>query len=116
MAGGMTPAFGRGLMRSDVILYEFRSWLGLYPGPDQTGIALRKTLVQATGSVFQHQIHLLAGYAGKPFHELVDRGTAFQIREERGNWNASSSENPSSADLLRVTFDSWTGSPIEHER
>ena len=75
----------------------------------------RDRIVQAPGSVLQHQIHVLAGYTGKPFHELVDRGTAFEIREERGNRNSSSEENPRSADLLRVTFDSRASCPIEHE-
>lgn len=57
---------------------------------------------------------LAAGYARKPFEEVVDSGAVFKVSEEGLDWDARAAENPGAADGLGVSVDGWAGAPIKH--
>jgi hypothetical protein len=57
-----------------------------------------------------------AGYAGKPFEEVVDAGTVFEVREERLDRNSRAEENPGAAYGFGISLDGWAGAPIKHAK
>ncbi len=60
---------------------------------------------QALDCVVEDRLHLLARDAGEPRQEVVYRGPAFEVLEEREDGDAGAAEDPGAADLLRVTLD-----------
>lgn len=70
--------------------------------------------LNASSSVLEYGVNLLARDSRKPFQELNDGGTAFEILEQRAHWNPGATKHPCPAELLRIALDGLTGIPIQH--
>ena len=79
---------------------------------DRTGLALRRKC--ASRGVLKNCSGLLKAYAGKPFHELIDRSTVFQILKEGCHGHARATKQPSAAITLGVVFNGIAGRPVDH--
>ena len=55
---------------------------------------------QALLGMCEHGNHLIKSHAGKPFQELINGGTCFQVFEECPNGHASSPKNPRAAHFV----------------
>ncbi len=64
--------------------------------------------------MLKNGLYLFASNAGKPLNKVVNLCAVLEILEERCHWYSGSQKNPSSANLLRVTFDNGTLRPIQH--
>jgi hypothetical protein len=69
---------------------------------------------QAPRGVLQHEINLLARDAREPLDKLFNGGSAFEVGEESGDRDPCSLEDPRSAELQRIPFDSGASGPVEH--
>jgi hypothetical protein len=63
--------------------------------------------------MLQHRLCLLPTHAGKPLEKIIQPCTLFQIRKECLDGHARPSEDPRSADLLRIPLNSSALIPIE---
>jgi hypothetical protein len=66
--------------------------------------------------VLQYRIRLRPGHSGEPLDELLDRGPAFKVLEQRAHRNTRAAKNPGAAKPLRVAFRSAAGRPVKHAR
>jgi len=69
----------------------------------------------APRGVLQHGADLLDSDAGKPFNELRYERAVFEVLEESCHWYPSAAKHPSSAQAVRVAFDSRACGPVDHE-
>ena len=80
---------------------------------DRTGLALRRK--RASRGMLKNRSGLLKAYAGKPFHELIDRSTVFQIFKEGCHGHARATKQPGAAVALGVVFNGIAGRPVDHD-
>jgi len=62
----------------------------------------------------EHRQHLFAAHTGKPFEELLDGRSAFEILEQGAHGHARALEQPRAANLARHALDDGTLCPIQH--
>ena len=75
---------------------------------DRTGLALRCRKC-ASRSMLKNGSSLRKAYAGKPFDELVDWRSVFQILKERRHRYTRATKKPSATVALGVMFNSVAG-------
>jgi hypothetical protein len=66
--------------------------------------------------VLKHGSRLVENDPQKPFNELVDRCTVFEVLEECRCRHARAAKQPSATVALGVVFDNVTGRPINYSR
>jgi hypothetical protein len=69
---------------------------------------------QALARVRQHRVDLRACNPGKPLEKIRDRGTPFEVLEERADGNARATEQPLATDLSGDALNSGAQAPVEH--
>ena len=65
--------------------------------------------------VLKYGANLFKRDARKPLDKLRHGGAVLKILKQRGYGHSSASENPRSADAIRVAFDPSTSGPIDHD-
>jgi len=73
----------------------------------------RRSRVKAAGGKFDSRLNLLAIQPLKPFHDVLDIGSGFQIFEDDGDRHAGTTEYPGAAYLSWDAFDHGALGPIE---
>jgi len=69
----------------------------------------------AAGRVLQDGTDLIRRYARKPFHELRDESTVFQVFEQGCHRDTGAAEHPGSTHTFRAPLNGWTRGPIDHD-
>lgn len=70
----------------------------------------RETLL----GVLQDGFYLLAGYTREPLQKVIEPGAVLQVCKEGLNRSTRASEDPGTADLLRISFDGRALIPVKH--
>ena len=68
----------------------------------------------ALRGVLQDRVNLLRSGPFEPFDEVVDRGSIFQVLEQRGDRHSRTAKDPCATHTLGIAFDSGAGVPVDH--
>ena len=67
-------------------------------------------------SMLKYGANLFERDTRKPLYKLCYRGAVLKILKQSRYGNSRATEDPRSADTIRVAFDNGTSGPIDHDR